>query len=120
MKPELPAYCLDRRHLVEIGYIYCCRNGNDRPPMNEVVAMAKRYWALLLLKRRPTVDPSKKYEPEFEERIAAKIAGFPPEVKWNRYLRAIGLEDLPHGKPGPKPGVSRYRFRVVRRPRRKG
>jgi hypothetical protein len=102
--------CKDVRHALHIGYIFCCKN-SDSPPMNKVAAMAKRYWALLLISGCPTVDPSRRYDPEIEERIQDKILKQIWSRKWSRDLRAIGLTNLPRGNPGPKRAAARPNFK---------
>jgi len=108
--------CLDPRHILRIGYFFCClKGGTHSPRKNKVVAMAKRFWALLLISRCPTVDPSQEYDAHLENQILAIIADLPCQ-NWSLHFKAIGLTNLPRGHPGPKPGrraAGRY-FRRLR------
>jgi hypothetical protein len=107
----------DPKYMLRMGYNFACRNGTHSPAMNEAVAMAKRYWAMLRLTGCPTVVPTIECEPEFEQQIAHELARLPNQ-KWSRHSKAIGLE-LPRGKPGPKPSAAGLHPRAIRRTRRK-
>jgi hypothetical protein len=98
LKPEEPRIflCLAARY-------YENQDPDHLPTKNQVVALAKRIWALARLRggiKEALGLLSQPLEPALEKQIAAKIKDL-PQVKWSRALRVLA-QQLPCAKPGPK------------------
>jgi hypothetical protein len=79
------------------------QNSGNLPTKNEVVAMAKRIWALVRVRgsiKEALGLLSGPLGPALEKQIDVKIKAL-PQVKWSRAFKVLE-QKLPSAKPGPK------------------
>ena len=92
---------LEPRYFLFLAYDFLSRNRTSKPAKNEVVALGKRIWAIARLTRRTPKLPLPSDEPKLGKKIELEIGALPKQ-NYTRLLKDLGLDDLPHAKPGPK------------------
>jgi hypothetical protein len=90
LKANAPSSSLDPRLYLAHAYVHCCEKGRRLSTKSEVIAMAKRLWAVARLTACSTVRPEIQYDQEFEQKISAEIERL-PEQKWYRHFKCLGL-----------------------------
>jgi hypothetical protein len=101
LKENALSFSSEPRRFLADGYMHCSEKGTRVPTKSEVIAMAKRLWAVARLTHCATARPDIQYDQKSEEKIAAEIKRL-PDQKWCRHFKSLGLSSLPSAKPGPK------------------